>query len=103
MKHQAIRNLYPNVWMIETTPEGEICYDKNNNKVEYDEQLVQVEFDRLQKEADDNLYKLLRSKEYPSVKEFADAMFWSSQGDDTKLQEYYAACQAVKDKYPKPE
>lgn len=103
MNHQAIRNLYPDVWVIETNDQGEVCYDKENNIFTYDKELVKLEAQRLQKEADDNRYKSLRSKDYPSVKEFADAMFWASQGDDTKLQEYYAACQAVKDKYPKPE
>lgn len=103
MIHQAIRNLYPNIWMIETTPNGEVCYDKNNKVVIVDKALVDKETERLQKEADDNQYKLLRAKEYPSVKEFADAMFWAAQGDETKLAEYYAACQAVKDKYPKPQ
>ena len=101
MIHQAIRNLYPEVWMIETTETGEICYDKNNSVLEVDKDLVNLEAQRLQKEADDNQYKLLRAREYPSVKDFADAMFWSSQGDNSKLDAYYAAVQAVKDKYPK--
>lgn len=103
MIHQAIRNLYPNVWMIETTQNGEVCYDQNNNVIDFDKVIVAEETARLEKESIDNEYKLLRSREYPTVKEFADAMFWASQGDDSKLQEYYAACQAVKDKYPKPE
>jgi CO dehydrogenase/acetyl-CoA synthase alpha subunit len=103
MNHQAIRNLYPQVWVIETTDKGEVCYDKDNNIFTYDKELVKQEAQRLQEEADKNKYKLSRAQEYPSVKEFADAMFWASQGDDTKLQAYYAACQAVKDKYPKPE
>jgi hypothetical protein len=32
----------------------------------------------------------------------ADALYWSNQGDNTKLDEYYQACAAVKAKYPKP-
>ncbi len=46
-------------------------------------------------------YKRQRAIEYPDIKEFADAMYWSSKGDNTKLDAYYAACQAIKDKYPK--
>jgi chlorite dismutase len=103
MNHQAIRNLYPDVWIIETTEVGEICYDKDNNIFTYDRELVKQEAERLQKEADKNKYKVFRAQEYPSLKDFADAMFWASQGDESKLQEYYAAVQAVKDKYPKPE
>jgi hypothetical protein len=42
-----------------------------------------------------------RKGEYPPLEDFADAMYWNSKGDDTKLTEYYAACDAVKAKYPK--
>ena len=48
-----------------------------------------------------NEYKYLRSPEYPPLTDLADAMYWSSQGDNTKLEAYYAACEAVKLKYPK--
>ena len=39
---------------------------------------------------------------YPSVGEFADAMYWNSKGDSSKLTAYYAACEKVKTDYPKP-
>jgi hypothetical protein len=101
MRHQAIRNLYPNVWTISTDETGDHAFDQGGVAIEYDEGLVAAEAQRLNTEALNNQYKSLRAKEYPSVKEFADAMYWASQGDDTKLQEYYAACAAVKEKYPK--
>ena len=44
---------------------------------------------------------LQRQGEYPPLADFADAMYWSSKGDDSKLTAYYAACDAVKTKYPK--
>jgi hypothetical protein len=44
-----------------------------------------------------------RYYEYPSLTDFADAMYWASKGDNTKLDNYYAACEAIKDKYPKGE
>lgn len=47
-------------------------------------------------------YAELRKKAYPSTTEFADAMFWQSKGDNTKMEAYLAACEAVKLKYPKP-
>jgi hypothetical protein len=103
MRHQSIRNLYPNVWTITTDEQGDHAFDQMGVAVKYDESLVKQEHDRLVQEALNNQYKSLRAKEYPSVKDFADAMFWASQGDDSKLEQYYAACQAVKDKYPKPE
>ena len=46
-------------------------------------------------------YQVLRSVEYPPLADLADAMYWSSRGDNTKLEAYYAACEAVKQKYPK--
>jgi hypothetical protein len=101
MRHQAIRNLYENVWSILTDENGEHAFDQSGSPVIYDEVKVQEEADRLQKEFLDNKYKSLRAKEYPSIKDFADAMFWADQGDDTKLNEYYSACQLVKDKYQK--
>ena len=48
-------------------------------------------------------YQRNRQPEYPSLATLADALYWSNQGDNTKLDEYYAACAAVKAKYPKPE
>ena len=48
-------------------------------------------------------YQRQRAPEYPSMADLADALYWNSTGDSTKLDEYYAACAAVKAKYPKPE
>ena len=48
-------------------------------------------------------YQRDRQPEYPDLAVLADALYWSNQGDNTKLDEYYAACAAVKAKYPKPE
>lgn len=47
-------------------------------------------------------YRKLRATEYPPQEDFADAMYWASKGDDTKLLAYYAKCEAVKLKIPKP-
>jgi hypothetical protein len=47
-------------------------------------------------------YSRKRVKEYPSLGEFADAMYWNSKGDSTKLEAYYAACEKVKTDNPKP-
>jgi len=47
-------------------------------------------------------YQRDRQPEYPPLSDLADALYWSNQGDNTKLDEYYAACAAVKNKYPKP-
>jgi hypothetical protein len=46
-------------------------------------------------------YQRDRQPEYPSLADLADALYWSNQGDNTKLDGYYQACAAVKAKYPK--
>lgn len=46
-------------------------------------------------------YKQLRAAEYPPMSDLADAMYWQSQGDDSKMTAYLAAVDAVKAKYPK--
>lgn len=46
-------------------------------------------------------YAPLRKAEYPPLSEFADAMYWSVNGNPIPLQQYYAKIEAVKLKYPK--
>ena len=48
-------------------------------------------------------WNVSRMNEYPPLVNLADAMYWASKGDDSHLTAYYAACEAVKTKYPKPE
>lgn len=47
-------------------------------------------------------YQRLRRPEYPPLTDLADAIYWQQQGDDSKMEAYVAACEAVKAKYPKP-
>ena len=47
-------------------------------------------------------YKSVRQPLYPSLGDFADAMYWNSKGDSSKLTAYYAACEKVKTDNPKP-
>ena len=39
---------------------------------------------------------------YPPLEDFADAMYWNSKGDSSKLTAYYTACEKVKTDNPKP-
>ena len=41
-------------------------------------------------------------KEYQSLRDLADALYWNSKGDSSKLTAYYAACEKVKSDNPKP-
>jgi hypothetical protein len=47
-----------------------------------------------------HVYKLQRSSEYPPVAEYIDGVV---KGDQDQIDAHIAACQAVKDKYPKVE
>ena len=49
-----------------------------------------------------NGYKTKRQAVYPALGDFADAMYWNSKGDSSKLTAYYAACEKVKTDNPKP-
>lgn len=42
-----------------------------------------------------------RKAEYPRLEELADAIYWESKGDKTKMKEYLAKVEAVKVKHPK--
>lgn len=46
-------------------------------------------------------YKTKRKSEYPSLGDFADAMYKSYQGDNSELENYYKKCTDIKNKYPK--
>lgn len=98
MRHEAIRNLYPNVIVIR---DDVGCFDKDNNPVQVDEQLVKVETDRLYADYMKLDYARKRQPEYPPLEDLADAMYWQSKGDDSKMNEYIAICESVKNKYPK--
>ena len=68
--------------------------------------LVQSEIDAaraaLDTEAAAIAYQSVRQPLYPSLEDFADAMYWNSKGDSTKLEAYYAACEKVKTDNPQP-
>ena len=100
MNHEAIRRAYPNAVTID---DGTGAFDADGNQIELDQALVDAAAAELAAEAAATQYQRNRQPEYPSLADLADALYWSNQGDNTKLDEYYAACAAVKAKYPKPE
>ena len=99
LNHQAIRRAYPNAVTID---DGTGAFDANGNPITLDQSLVDAAAAELAAEAAATQYQRNRQPEYPSLATLADAFYWSNQGDNTKLDEYYAACAAVKAKYPKP-
>ena len=100
---EAIHRAYPNT--ASATEDGGIftAVDADGNQIELDQALVDAAAAELAAELAAIEYQRQRAPEYPSMADFADAMYWNSTGDSTKLDEYYAACAAVKAKYPKPE
>ena len=61
---------------------------------------IEAEIIRLQDEYDALEYQRLRAPEYPDFKDYLDGIV---KGDQAQIDAYIAACQAVKEKYPKPE
>ena len=100
LNHEAIRRAYPNAVTID---DGTGAFDADGNPITLDQALVDASAAEIQAELDATQYQRNRQPEYPSLATLADALYWSNQGDNTKLDEYYAACAAVKAKYPKPE
>ena len=100
LNHEAIRRAYSNAVTID---DGTGAFDADGNQIELDQALVDAAAAEIQAELDATQYQRDRKPEYPSLADLADALYWSNQGDNTKLDEYYAACAAVKAKYPKPE
>ena len=100
MNHRAIYRAYPNAIRI-----GDIAgaFDADGNKIELDQALVDAAAAEIAAEDAATQYQRDRAPEYPSLVTFADAYYWAQKGDNTKMDEYVAACDAVKTKYPKPE
>ena len=99
MNHEAIYRAYPNVTEIH---DNRGAFDIDGNKIELDQALVDAAAAEIQAELDATQYQRDRQPEYPALADLADALYWSNQGDNTKLDEYYAKVSAVKTKYPKP-
>ena len=100
LNHEAIRRAYSNAVTID---DGTGAFDADGKKIELDQALVDAAAAELAAERAATQYQRDRAPEYPSLATFADAYYWAQKGDNTKMDEYVAACDAVKTKYPKPE
>ncbi len=99
LNHEAIRRAYPNAVTID---DGTGAFDADGNPIALDQSLVDAAAAEIAAEQAATAYQRQRAPEYPPLSDLADALFWASRGDDSKLTEYYAACESVKAKYPKP-
>ena len=99
LDHDAIRKAYPDVVTIN---DDFGAFDKDNNLVSLDQSKIDDARTTLDAEAAAIAYQSTRQPLYPSLGDFADAMYWNSKGDSSKLTAYYAACEKVKTDNPKP-
>ena len=93
--HQAIYNTHSNIVSII----GDKCLDIDGNIVAIDTTIVEIEKNRLIAEFEKIKYQQLRAREYPPITDYLDGMV---KGDQAQIDAYVAACQAVKNKNPKP-
>jgi len=92
MRYKAIYNTHPTVNAIYDEVDA---YDKDGNKIELDETLIEAEIARLQAEYEAKQYQRDRATEYPSIADQLDTLYHG--GYDA----WKAQVKAVKDKYPK--
>ena len=93
--HPAVRKAYPDAVIVD---DGNGVFKEDGTEITIDQTLVdaaRVELNKLN-------YQTVRQPLYPSLGDFADAMYWNSKGDSSKLTAYYAACEKVKTDNPKP-
>ena len=99
LDHEAIIKAYPEVGIVN---DATGAFKEDGTQVT----LVQSEIDAaratLDAEAAATAYQSTRQPLYPSLGDFADAMYWNSKGDSSKLTAYYADCEKVKSDNPKP-
>ena len=99
LAHDAIFKAYPDAVTVD---DGTGAFKADGSQIT----LVQSDIDAartsLDTEAAKIAYQSVRQPLYPSLGDFADAMYWNSKGDSTKLTAYYAACEKVKTDNPKP-
>jgi len=96
-RSQAVRNLYDNV----VTIDGDDAFDKDHKKITLDEDAIDTEIKRIEKEYSDNQYQ--RDRLYPELGQQLDMLFHdmtAGKGDQTG--EWYKAISKVKSDHPKP-
>ena len=100
LDHEAIYKAYPSVVSINDTDSK--ILDASGNPVSVEQSKIDAARTTIDSDYAKVKYKDDRKPLYPSLGEFADAMYWNSKGDSTKLEAYYAACEKVKTDNPKP-
>ena len=100
LDHEAIYKAYAGA--VVSIDDSIGAFDKDGKSVTLDQSLIDAARNTLNTEAAAIAYQSVRQPLYPSLGDFADAMYWNSKGDSSKLTAYYAACEKVKTDNPKP-
>tara|TARA_R100000329_G_scaffold41377_1_gene38627 strand:- start:105 stop:416 length:312 start_codon:yes stop_codon:yes gene_type:complete len=100
LDHEAIYKAYAGTVVSINDITG--AFDKDGKSVTLEQSKIDAARTTLDAEAAATKYKTDRQPLYPSLGDFADAMYWNSKGDSSKLTAYYAACEKVKTDNPKP-
>ena len=99
LDHEAIRKAYPDAVTISDSAGA---FKEDGTPITLVQSSINAARKTLDAEAAAIAYQSVRQLLYPSLGDFADAMYWNSKGDSTKLEAYYAACEKVKTDNPKP-
>ena len=100
LDHEAIYKAYAGTVTMIDDSKG--AFDASGNAVTLEQSKIDAARVTLDAEAAAIAYQSVRQPLYPSLGDFADAMYWNSKGDSSKLTAYYAACEKVKTDNPKP-
>ena len=100
LDHEAIYKAYAGIVVSISDELG--AFDKDGKSVSLEQSKIDAARTTLDAEAAAIAYQSVRQPLYPSLGDFADAMYWNSKGDSSKLTAYYAACEKVKTDNPKP-
>ena len=100
LDHEAIYKAYAGT--VVSIDDSAGAFDASGNSVSLDQTKIDAARTTLDAEAAATAYQSVRQPLYPLLADFADAMYWNSKGDSTKLEAYYAACEKVKTDNPKP-
>ena len=99
LDHEAIRKAYPDAITID---DATGAFKQDGTPISLVQSAIDSARATLDAEAAAIAYQSTRQPLYPSLGDFADAMYWNSKGDSSKLTAYYAACEKVKTDNPKP-
>jgi hypothetical protein len=98
---KALQSLRPNsFWSLHDNNYETLEWFDNNSEPPSQEE-IESELLKLEAEYAATQYQRQRQPEYPPLADLADALYWQSQGDESKMTAYIAAVEAVKQKYPK--